>query len=167
MASARALGVPDIIDRCNLTVLLEPGQEDLAAFLAQHRVHVVASLPCYGEKNVDAQRGSGVFDRSIAALQVAAHALLLLAWLLGRPPCRRPGGGCSTARRGGPAMAWVRCHAVRAQMLNEVGYGRPGTGLTLDLVYNPGGAFLAPDQVGGAGAAGTAPLALPWHRPGS
>ena len=58
----------DIIDRCNLTVLQEPGQEDLVDFLKENRVHVIASLPCYSADNVDAQRGSGVFDRSIAAL---------------------------------------------------------------------------------------------------
>eukprot|EP00584_Thalassiosira_punctigera_P016551 CAMPEP_0172551148 /NCGR_PEP_ID=MMETSP1067-20121228/36648_1 /TAXON_ID=265564 ORGANISM="Thalassiosira punctigera, Strain Tpunct2005C2" /NCGR_SAMPLE_ID=MMETSP1067 /ASSEMBLY_ACC=CAM_ASM_000444 /LENGTH=452 /DNA_ID=CAMNT_0013338893 /DNA_START=24 /DNA_END=1382 /DNA_ORIENTATION=+ len=57
-----------IIDRCNLTVLLEPGQEDLVDFLKENRVNVVASLPCYGEENVDAQRGRGVFQRSVAAL---------------------------------------------------------------------------------------------------
>ncbi|KAF5829463.1 Fe-S oxidoreductase [Dunaliella salina] len=66
---ARKIGVPDIIDRCNLTALLEPGQEDLAEYLAQHRVHVVASLPCYGSENVDKQRGFGVFERSIEALK--------------------------------------------------------------------------------------------------
>ncbi len=59
-----------VIDRCNLTVLLEPGQEDLGRFLADHGVHVVASLPCYGEDNVDAQRGAGAFDGSIHALQL-------------------------------------------------------------------------------------------------
>jgi radical SAM/Cys-rich protein len=58
----------DIIDRCNLTVLQEPGQEDLVDFLKQERVHIIASLPCYSANNVDQQRGSGVFDRSIAAL---------------------------------------------------------------------------------------------------
>jgi radical SAM/Cys-rich protein len=57
-----------IIDRCNLTVLLEPNQEDLVDFLKENRVKVVASLPCYGEDNVDKQRGRGVFQRSIAAL---------------------------------------------------------------------------------------------------
>lgn len=57
-----------IIDRCNLTVLLEPDQIDLVDFLKEHEVKVVASLPCYGKDNVDAQRGRGVFDRSIAAL---------------------------------------------------------------------------------------------------
>eukprot|EP00560_Eucampia_antarctica_P009429 CAMPEP_0197828232 /NCGR_PEP_ID=MMETSP1437-20131217/4859_1 /TAXON_ID=49252 ORGANISM="Eucampia antarctica, Strain CCMP1452" /NCGR_SAMPLE_ID=MMETSP1437 /ASSEMBLY_ACC=CAM_ASM_001096 /LENGTH=456 /DNA_ID=CAMNT_0043429397 /DNA_START=97 /DNA_END=1467 /DNA_ORIENTATION=- len=58
----------DIIDRCNLTVLQEPGQEDLVDFLVKNNVHVVASLPCYSADNVNKQRGSGVFDRSIAAL---------------------------------------------------------------------------------------------------
>ena len=57
-----------IIDRCNLTALIEPGQEDLIDFLRDNRVSVVASLPCYGEGNVDAQRGRGVFRRSIEAL---------------------------------------------------------------------------------------------------
>jgi len=64
----RALGV-EVIDRCNLTILHEPGQEDLAAFLAEQGVHVVASLPCYLADNVDRQRGSGVFERSIAGLR--------------------------------------------------------------------------------------------------
>ncbi len=91
-----------VIDRCNLTVLSEPGQEDLAQFLAARGVTVVASLPCYSEANVDKQRGKGVFGRSIDALQ----------------------------------------------RLNEVGYGRPGMGLQLDLVYNPVGAFLPPAQEG-------------------
>ena len=66
--SARALGVK-VIDRCNLTILFEPGQEGLAEFLAEHEVEVVASLPCYSEDNVDRQRGKGVFDKSIAGLQ--------------------------------------------------------------------------------------------------
>ena len=57
-----------IIDRCNLTILLEPGQEDLADFLAAHRVDIVASLPCYMDENVDRQRGRGVFDASIEGL---------------------------------------------------------------------------------------------------
>ena len=90
----------DIIDRCNLTVLQEPGQEDLLDFLAQNKVHVIASLPCYSAENVDTQRGSGVFDRSISALLA----------------------------------------------LNEAGYGRKGSDLLLDLVYNPLGAFLPPPQ---------------------
>jgi len=96
---ARALG-REVLDRCNLTVLLEPGQEDLVQFLADNQVHVVASLPCYSEANVDTQRGRGVFDRSILGLQ----------------------------------------------RLNAAGYGVEGSGLQLDLVYNPGGAFLAPPQ---------------------
>jgi len=64
----RALGMK-VIDRCNLTILLESGQEDLAAFLADQGVHVVASLPCYLADNVDRQRGVGVFTRSIAGLR--------------------------------------------------------------------------------------------------
>ncbi len=66
--AARALGVR-VIDRCNLTILSEPGQEGLAEFLADHEVEIVASMPCYSLENVDAQRGQGVFDRSIAVLQ--------------------------------------------------------------------------------------------------
>jgi len=65
---ARALGLR-VIDRCNLSVLEEPGQEDLAQFLADHGVMITASLPCYLESNVDAQRGRGVHARSIAALR--------------------------------------------------------------------------------------------------
>lgn len=65
---ARSLGV-EVIDRCNLTILSEPGQEDLADFLADQGVQVVASLPCYLEDNVDRQRGQGVFERSISGLQ--------------------------------------------------------------------------------------------------
>lgn len=97
--SARALGV-EVIDRCNLTILMEPGYEDLAAFLAEQQVQIVASLPCYAAANVDKQRGAGVFDKSIAALQV----------------------------------------------LNALGYGQPGSGLTLNLVYNPQGPVLPPEQ---------------------
>lgn len=96
---ARALGV-QVIDRCNLTILFEPGHEDLADFLAEQGVQVVASLPCYSLDNVDKQRGAGVFDKSIAGLQ----------------------------------------------RLNALGYGKPGTGLTLNLVYNPQGAVLPPAQ---------------------
>jgi radical SAM/Cys-rich protein len=96
---ARKLGL-EVIDRCNLTVLQEPGQEDLVDFLASNQVRVVASLPCYSTKNVDEQRGGGVFDRSIKGLQA----------------------------------------------LNAAGYGREGSGLILDLVYNPNGTFLAPPQ---------------------
>jgi radical SAM/Cys-rich protein len=65
---ARALGVR-VIDRCNLTILSEPEQDDLAAFLAQHGAEVTASLPCYSPANVDRQRGDGVFERSIAGLR--------------------------------------------------------------------------------------------------
>jgi radical SAM/Cys-rich protein len=96
---ARALGVR-IIDRCNLTILSEPGQEDLAAFLAEQRVEVTASLPCYSPANVDRQRGDGVFERSIAGLR----------------------------------------------QLNALGYGHPGRGLVLNLVYNPQGPSLPPPQ---------------------
>ena len=96
---ARALG-RQVIDRCNLTVLFLPGQEDTAEFLAEQGVKVVASLPCYTRENVDAQRGKAVFARSIEALQ----------------------------------------------QLNALGYARPGSGLELDLVYNPLGPSLPPAQ---------------------
>ncbi len=95
----RARGL-HVLDRCNLTILLEPGYEDLAMFLAENRVEIVASLPCYLESNVDKQRGKGVFNESIEALKI----------------------------------------------LNAVGYGQTGTGLTLDLVYNPTGYGLPPPQ---------------------
>jgi radical SAM/Cys-rich protein len=65
---ARELGVR-VIDRCNLTILGEPGQEDLAAFLAKNGVEVTASLPCYTEELVDRQRGKGVYERSIQGLR--------------------------------------------------------------------------------------------------
>ncbi len=58
-----------VIDRCNLTILFEPGQEGLAEFLAEQKVEIVASLPCYSPANVDGQRGQGVFNKSIAALR--------------------------------------------------------------------------------------------------
>lgn len=99
VSAARASGVK-VIDRCNLTILNEPGHEDLAQFLADQQVDVVASLPCYLSDNVDAQRGRGVFDRSIEGLQ----------------------------------------------QLNALGYGRQGSGLTLNLVFNPQGATLPPPQ---------------------
>ncbi|MBT8446057.1 MAG: arsenosugar biosynthesis radical SAM protein ArsS [Gammaproteobacteria bacterium] len=95
----RAAGI-QVIDRCNLTILTEPGQEDLAAFLAEQGVTVVASLPCYQEENVDRQRGSGVFKRSIRGLE----------------------------------------------LLNEQGYGAGDGRLELNLVFNPQGARLPPDQ---------------------
>ena len=66
--AAVAYGI-HVMDRCNLTILNEPGQEDLARFLAKNRVEVVASLPCYLEENVDGQRGKGVFKNSIAGLK--------------------------------------------------------------------------------------------------
>lgn len=81
--SAYKMGIK-VRDRCNLTIIYEPGQEDLAEFLAQHKVEVVASLPCYSEKNVNQQRGKGVFAKSIEALQLlnslgyARHENLLL-----------------------------------------------------------------------------------------
>ena len=96
---ARAQGVR-VIDRCNLTVLFEPGQEGLAEFLAAQGVDIVASMPCYSAANVDKQRGEGVFDLSIAALQ----------------------------------------------KLNQLGYGQSGSGLSLNLVYNPQGPSLPPGQ---------------------
>ena len=68
VVAARALGVR-VIDRCNLTILSEPGHETLAEFLADQQVEVTASLPCYTFERVDRQRGDGVFERSIAALQ--------------------------------------------------------------------------------------------------
>jgi radical SAM/Cys-rich protein len=99
VTAARALGV-NVIDRCNLTILSEPGHEDLAAFLASEGVEVVASLPCYSLENVDRQRGDGVFERSIAGLR----------------------------------------------QLNGLGYGAAGSGLVLNLVYNPQGPSLPPPQ---------------------
>ena len=66
--AARGLGVT-VIDRCNLTILQEPGYETLADFLAAERVQIIASLPCYSRANVDRQRGDGVFDKSITALR--------------------------------------------------------------------------------------------------
>lgn len=98
---ARALDV-HVIDRCNLTILFEPEQEDLADFLAAQEVEVIASLPCYSLANVDQQRGAGTFDKSIAALQ----------------------------------------------KLNALGYGQEGSELILNLVYNPQGASLPPEQSG-------------------
>lgn len=68
VTEARALGVA-VMDRCNLTILYEPGHEGLATFLAEQGVQVTASLPCYLEDNVDRQRGNGVFARSIAGLK--------------------------------------------------------------------------------------------------
>jgi radical SAM/Cys-rich protein len=109
---ARELG-RRVIDRCNLTVLFEPGQEDTAAFLAEQRVDLVASLPCYSLENVERQRGRGVFESSIRALQ------MLNALGFGRGVDRR---------------------------VPDAGEDRSHAGLTLDLVYNPVGAFLPPAQ---------------------
>ncbi len=89
-----------VMDRCNLTVLFEPGKDSLPNFFRKNRVELVCSLPCYTEENVDQQRGKGTFDLSIRALQ----------------------------------------------RLNGIGYGVSGTGLELNLVYNPLGAYLPPPQ---------------------
>ncbi len=89
-----------VIDRCNLTVLHEKGQEKTAEFLADNEVEIVASLPCYTQQNVEKQRGKGVFIKSIASLK----------------------------------------------KLNKLGYGKSDNNLKLNLVYNPLGAFLPPDQ---------------------
>src|SRR3989338_1506617 len=99
VSEARRLDIR-VIDRCNLTILVEPGFEDMAGFLAGQGVEIAASLPCYSQGNVDRQRGEGVFEKSIRALQ----------------------------------------------QLNALGYGQPGAGLVLNLVYNPGGPFLPPAQ---------------------
>lgn len=91
-----------IIVRCNLTIILaNPKYKDLPDFFKKHNVHVVSSLPSFTSSRTDAQRGDGVFEKSITALQ----------------------------------------------MLNEIGYGVEGSGLVLDLVYNPSGAFLPSDQM--------------------
>lgn len=73
VSKATAMGVK-VIDRCNLSILNEPGYEDLTEFLSQHKVEVVASLPCYLEENVDGQRGKGVYQRSIDGLQMLNRA---------------------------------------------------------------------------------------------
>jgi len=67
VVQARRAGL-HVIDRCNLTILVEPGYEDLVSFLSENDVEVIASLPCYAQENVDAQRGKGVFERSIQGL---------------------------------------------------------------------------------------------------
>ncbi|MGD0652693.1 MAG: arsenosugar biosynthesis radical SAM (seleno)protein ArsS [Verrucomicrobiia bacterium] len=99
IAEARALG-RHVIDRSNLTVFYVEGKQHLPEFLRDHQVEVMASLPCYLESNVEAQRGKGVYGKSIEALR----------WL------------------------------------NRLGYGQPGTGLKLNLVYNPIGPSLPPPQ---------------------
>lgn len=91
----------EIIVRCNLTIILaNPKYHDLPEFFKKHKVNVVSSLPSFTARRTDAQRGDGVFNKSIEALK----------------------------------------------MLNAVGYGKEGTGLQLDLVYNPSGAYLPDDQ---------------------
>jgi radical SAM/Cys-rich protein len=90
-----------VIDRCNLTIIMaNPKYRDLPEFLAKHKVHVVSSLPYFSKKRTDGQRGDGVFEDSIKALQ----------------------------------------------LLNEVGYGKEDSGLILDLVFNPSGAYLPGKQ---------------------
>jgi radical SAM/Cys-rich protein len=69
VSEARKMDV-EVIDRCNLMILLEPGYEDLAQFLADQQVVVTASLPCYLEENVEKQRGKGIYDGSIEALKL-------------------------------------------------------------------------------------------------
>ena len=99
VSEARRLG-RRVMDRCNLSVLLLNSQKDLGEFLARHQVEVIASLPYFMAANTDAQRGEGVFDKSIEAMR----------------------------------------------LLNSLGYGQEDSGLTLNLVYNPVGAFLPPPQ---------------------
>jgi radical SAM/Cys-rich protein len=99
VTQARGRGLR-IIDRCNLVILLEKDYQDMAGFLAENQVEIVASLPCYLKENVDKQRGKGTFNASIKALQ----------------------------------------------LLNRLGYGLADTGLELNLVFNPQGAALPPEQ---------------------
>jgi len=99
VSESRKLGV-QVMDRCNLTILEEPGYEDMGEFLSGNQVDIVASLPCYLQDNVDLQRGNGVFEASINGLK----------------------------------------------RLNALGYGIEGSGLQLNLVYNPAGACLPPAQ---------------------
>lgn len=97
--NASALG-SHVTVRSNLTVFLEEGKQHLPEFLKKNQVEIIASLPCYLQKNIDAQRGNGVAEKSVRV------------------------------------MRW----------LNELGFGRPGSRLALNLVYNPAGASLPPDQ---------------------
>jgi radical SAM/Cys-rich protein len=99
VVSARRLG-RHVMDRCNLTVIFEPGKDYLPEFFKRHQVELICSLPCYSEANVDKQRGKGTFDSSIRALQ----------------------------------------------RLNEIGYGKAGSSLVLNLVYNPVDPHLPPPQ---------------------
>jgi radical SAM/Cys-rich protein len=101
VAQAHQLGVKEIIVRSNLTIILaNPKYHDLPEFFSKHKVRVCSSLPFYNADKTNRQRGEGVFEKSIEALQ----------------------------------------------MLNAVGYGKADSGLILDLVYNPTGAFLPADQ---------------------
>jgi radical SAM/Cys-rich protein len=97
--AARSLN-KEVIDRCNLTILLANGFTDLPQFLADQQVQIIASLPCYLESNCDAQRGDGVFQKSIQAIKI----------------------------------------------LNDMGYAQENSLLQLNLVYNPVGTGLPPDQ---------------------
>ncbi len=99
MRRAKVVGV-HLMDRCNPTIIEEPGYEWVPEFLAELEVEVIASLPCYTSDKVDKQRGKGVFEASISALQ----------------------------------------------KLNALGYGKPDSGLVLNLVYNPGEPTLSPPQ---------------------
>jgi radical SAM/Cys-rich protein len=99
VSNARASGI-HVMDRCNPTILVEPGYEDMAHFLAEHQVTIIASMPCYEPDNVDRQRGKGTYNASIEGLR----------------------------------------------RLNQAGYGQPGSGLVLNLVYNPDEPILPPDQ---------------------
>jgi len=96
---ARAMG-SHVMDRCNLTILTVPRFDDLPEFLAQNRVEIVASLPHFSQRQTDAQRGEGIYEKSILALR----------------------------------------------RLNALGYGEEGSGLVLNLVTNPVGAFLPARQ---------------------
>jgi radical SAM/Cys-rich protein len=99
VTESRALDA-HVVVRHNLTVMFEPGQEDLPEFFRRHNVEIVSSLPYFLEQQTDAQRGRGVFEKSIKALR----------------------------------------------RLNAAGYGKEGSDLVLNLVYNPVGAFLPPRQ---------------------
>lgn len=89
-----------VITRTNLAIYSEPGMEEIPEFLANHKVKIIASLPCYTENGVDSQRGKGTYREAIDALK----------------------------------------------KLNSLGYGKNGTGLDIDLMFNPAGAEIAPDQ---------------------
>ena len=88
-----------IIDRCNLTILLEPGFEDYAQFLAENEIEIIASMPCYSPENVNAQRGEGVFDGSIKGLQ------LLNSLGYGIDPALAAASGLQSERRFSPRPA--------------------------------------------------------------